>query len=128
MPALRLNVFIRRDGPEIDAEAVMEALENPHDRQILALSQDRPMAAQEIIEATGIPKSTAYRRIKKLQEMGLIVVDSGALEGGHAIERYRAQIEMAALHVEQGNVEAHWRLLEKPDERLYRLWHQMAGG
>ncbi len=123
-----LNVFIRRDVPGIDAEAVMEALQNPHDRQILALSQDRPIAAQEIIEATDIPKSTAYRRINKLQEMGLITVDSGALKAGHAIERYRAQIEMAALHVEKGNVEARWRLLEQPDERLYRLWNQLAGG
>ncbi|MDX1611781.1 MAG: winged helix-turn-helix domain-containing protein [Candidatus Thermoplasmatota archaeon] len=121
-------MFLRDRNPHIEPEAVIEAVENPHDRQILAYTQSGAVSAQDIIEATDIPKSTAYRRIQRLQELGLLYVEAGQIKAGHAIDLFRARVEMISLLVEGGNVEAHWRLNERPDERLHRLWANLAGG
>lgn len=104
------RVFLRSQRPTIGAEAVIEALENPHDRRILALAQDQGVTAQEIIDETGIPKSTVYRRLNRLRELELITVDGGALVGGHAIDKYRARVRDAEIRVRGGQVEAHWEL------------------
>lgn len=120
-------MFFRPGSPKLDADAVIEALENPHDRQILAACQGRELTAQEIIEGTDVPQSTAYRRIHQLQEAGLLVVESGAIKAGHPVDRYQTTVEMAALLVEMGAVEARWRLAETPEDRLHRLWSQLRG-
>ena len=120
-------MHIRPEPPQITPEAVTEALENEHDRKILAAAQEGPIAAQDLIDATDTPRSTAYRRIERLVELRLLRVASGAIKSGHAIERYRATVEWAALSVSRGEVSASWRLLESAEERLSRLWTQMRG-
>lgn len=100
----------------------------PHDRPILAAGQDRELLAQEIIDDTAVPQSTAYRRIQQLEETGFLNVQSGAIKAGHPVDRYQATVEMASIIVEAGSVEARWRLVETPEERLHRLWSQLRGG
>ena len=109
----------------ITPEAVIEALENPHDRMILARAQVAPVLAQDLIADTDIPRSTAYRRIERLKELGLLKVTGGAIKAGHAVERLGATVERAALAVHGGEVAATWRLAEAPDERLHRLWSML---
>lgn len=118
-------MHIRPEPPRITPEAVIEALENPHDRRILALAQSRVVDSLEMIDATGVPRSTAYRRIERLRELNLLRIEGGAIKDGHAIERFSAAIEMASLVVEKGEVNAHWRVVETRDERLHRLWTQL---
>lgn len=101
---------------------MIEAVENPHDRRLIARAQVGEVAAQELIEDTGVPRSTAYRRIERLRELGLLVVTGGAIREGHAIDRYKARVELVSVEVRKGEVHAHWQLLESPEERLHRLW------
>lgn len=100
-------------------------MENGYDRQILAMAQTDEVSAQDIIDATEIPKSTVYRRLEHLEEDGLLVVSGGTMRKGHAIDLYRTPVEMAALRIEEGHIDAEWRIKESPDERLYRLWTQL---
>lgn len=119
-------MFFRPDAPSVDPEAVTEAVSNPHDRQILAMAQAQDVSAQDVVEATDIPQSTVYRRISTLQDHGLLVVERGVMRKGHPIDLYRSRVDMAAVRVEEGEVDAEWRLRESPDERLFRLWSLMA--
>lgn len=119
-------MFFRPDAPRVDAEAVTEAVSNPHDRQILAVAQARDVSAQQIVEATGIPQSTVYRRISALQEAGLVVVERGVMRKGHPIDLYRSRVDLAGVWIEDGEVDVEWRLRESPDERLVRLWSLMT--
>lgn len=121
------GVHLRRDRPPIEPDAVERAVENEHDRRILAHVQADRASAGEIIEATDIAKSTVYRRLEQLEEEGLIEVAGGAMHEGHKVDLYAARVEMAALRVEAGAVDAEWRLMETPDERLFRLWDQLGG-
>jgi DNA-binding transcriptional ArsR family regulator len=105
-------VRLRREGPSIEPDAVQRAVANEHDRQILATVQAGEASAGEIIEATGIPKSTVYRRLETLEADGLVEVSGGAMREGHPIDLYAARVEMAALRVEEGSVDANgWTLL-----------------
>lgn len=113
---------IRPEPTRITPEAVIHGIENPHDRRILALAQTRAVTAQEIIDETDVPRSSAYRRIDQLQEWGLIEVVGGVMREGHPMDTYRARLELAQVTIEEGDVNAAWRLLETPEERLHRLW------
>lgn len=104
------SMFLAPSGPEITREALLEALANPHDRRILALAQEQPIEARSVVEETDIPKSTVYRRIRRLEDKGLLETVDGRLRNGHAIDRYRARISEAAIRVEGGEVHADWTL------------------
>lgn len=103
-------MFLAPSGPEITREALLESLANPHDRRILALAQEQPIEARSVVEETDIPKSTVYRRIRRLEEKGLLETVDGRLRNGHAIDRYRARISEAAIRVQGGEVHADWTL------------------
>lgn len=123
-----LPVFFRPDAPRIEPDAVTEAVSNAHDRQILAMAQTGDVSAQEIVDGTQIPQSTVYRRLNRLEEHGLVVVERGTIRKGNPTELYRARVELAGVRVEAGSVDAEWRLRESPDERLHRLWGMMREG
>lgn len=119
-------VFFRPDAPDVAPDAVTEAVSNQHDRQILAMAQTDDVSAQQIVDETDIPQSSVYRRLSRLEEQGLVVVEKGIMRRGHPIDLYRARVDMAGLRVEDGSVDAEWRLRESPDERLHRLWGLMT--
>lgn len=102
-------MFIREAGTRITTEAILEALANPHDRQILALAQAQPVDAQRVIETTGIPKSSVYRRIDRLKTLGLLETVDGPLRDGHAIDRYRARLDSLSMVVQDGRIRARAR-------------------
>lgn len=89
-------------GP--DPGAVLAALANRWDREILAMAQREPIAAKTVLERTDIPKSTLYRRVNHLQEEGLLVVVRSTIEDGHRIDRYRCPLAKASLTIEGGEV------------------------
>lgn len=101
-------MFLRPQETEITSEAVVSAMANEHDRRILAATQEEPVDAQTIIEETGISKSTVYRRLDRLQEMGLLETADGRLRNGHAVDRYQARAKSISLHVRDGTIEATW--------------------
>lgn len=102
------SMFLSRSETEITANSVLEALANPHDRKILALTQKSPIEAQTIIEQTDIPKSTVYRRLRRLEDEGLLETVDARLRNGHAIDRYQARIEGATLRIDGGEIRADW--------------------
>lgn len=123
---LSSGVRLRSGAPDIDPEAVQDAIQNPHDCQIIAMAQSGEVSAQDIISETGIPKSTVYRRLDHLQEVGLLVVTGGTMRKGHPIDLYSSRLDMAGLRVEDGEIQAEWKAEESADERLYRLWKQLG--
>lgn len=111
-------MFLQESSTPVTEQAVFEALGNPHDRQILAHAQADEVEAQGLIERTGIPKSTIYRRIDRLCEIGLLEATGGRLRNGHVVDRYRARIDDLALVVQDGEIHARWATR---DEDAYGL-------
>lgn len=114
-------MFLQDQTTRITADAVLDALANPHDREILALAQDEPVTAQGVIQRTGIPKSTVYRRIERLTERGLLQASDGRLHNGHVVDRYRASIQQLSLSVSDGQVHADWEPIEPQHASQYEV-------
>ena len=65
----------RVSGSNTPSQSSVEASSSrldERDKRILEALQERPMTAVELQQATGIPKTPLYRRLKKLLEEGLI--------------------------------------------------------
>jgi len=92
----------------VTTEAVVDALENPYDRKILAMAQRQPIEATQVIDQTDTRKSTVYRRAQKPCDVGLLEVEAGGLRNGHAVDRYRATVSDARLVVREGRIQAEW--------------------
>lgn len=81
--------------PTVDSETALTALNDPDCRELLEAATDEPRTAAELIEASSIPRSTAYRKIDLLTEAGLF--EEGIrirTDGKHASEYRRAVDEI----------------------------------
>lgn len=102
------SVFLREARSEVDPDAVLTALSKPHDREILAIAQDGPVAAQDLLERTPIPQSTLYRRINELEEAGLLEVVDTTIQGGHPVDRYRCPLRGLTVRIAEGEIKVEW--------------------
>ena len=53
-------------------EGILEVMSNKYSRDLLKVTQIIPKTAFQIAEETKIPISTVYRRIQRLQDVGLV--------------------------------------------------------
>lgn len=109
-------MFVREEPTKLDEGDVLAALVNDHDRRILAAAQNQPVEAADVVEATGIPRSTTYRRIRKLQEKGLLEAVNDRIRDGHRVERYRSAITVVELKIQDGVIETRWRPRDEDDD------------
>lgn len=106
-------MFLREARPVVDPDAVLTALSKPYDREILAIAQDRPVAAQDLLDRTPIPQSTLYRRINELQDAGLLEVVDTTIQGGHPVDRYRCPLQGLTIRIAEGEVQVDWDVPNK---------------
>jgi len=79
--ALRLSA--ETASAVLPALAVHELRLTAHRRSILAAleASDRPLTADEVVERTGVPVSTAYRNLSELVDAGVVTRVAGAAGG-----------------------------------------------
>lgn len=88
---LSANESPRLDGPKVDSETVLSALEDPDCRKLLEATAEEALTAQEITEQCDIPRSTTYRKVEMLTDAGLLEERVRlSADGKHASEYRRA--------------------------------------
>lgn len=107
-PQTQSVVYIEEEPPTVARDHLLDALTRDHDRRILALAQSKAMEAQEIMDETGIPRSTVYRRVSTLLERGLLDVEEVVVKNGHRVERYRSACSFLGLTIQEGSIEIQW--------------------
>lgn len=85
------------DGPTVDSDTALEALNDPDCRELLAAASDEPRTAGELIEDCSIPRSTAYRKIDLLTEAGLFEEGIRVRSDGKHASEYRRTVEEITL-------------------------------
>lgn len=73
---------------DVDAEKVLDALDDPSCRAILESTGCEPMSASEIATACEIPQSTTYRKLKLLTDAGLLEERVRVRPNGKHISEY----------------------------------------
>ena len=85
---------------------LLALLDDPDCRAVLEATGERPMSAKEIVEHCEIPSSTAYRKIDRLLEAGLLQEGIRLRSSGKHTSEYRRCLEHVALTIEDGETTA----------------------
>ncbi len=127
--ALQVNVPVESKPVVTDASsdmglAFLKVISDKSSSKIMRSAVLKGKSVEEICSKTGIPTSTAYRKIRKMTESGLIFIERVVVtEAGKKQILYRAAYSRVAVKCDVGSfiVEStpNWSV---PDIR-YRLWH-----
>jgi uncharacterized membrane protein len=73
LPPVREGVQVERvEDDDEEAVSLEESELNERDKQVLEAIRAGNKTLSDIVRATGLPKTTAYRRVKKLVKLGLV--------------------------------------------------------
>ncbi len=86
-----------RESVAVDSSIVLELLGDEHTRDVLHAVAERPRNASEIADRAGISKPTAYRRLNRLEDEGLVTSRLVIDPDGYHHKRYRTAFEEATL-------------------------------
>lgn len=80
----------RDDCAGLETEPALEALDDPDCRALLEAATGTARTAGELIELSGVPRSTTYRKLDRLVEAGLLEERVRiSADGAHASEYTR---------------------------------------
>lgn len=102
----RTDRLHERDDPTVSADQLVELLGDEYTRQVLETIADEPMGGREIAEATSISRPTVYRRLNRLQELGLVETSMMLCTDGNHHKQFRAVLETANLQLDGSGLTA----------------------
>ena len=109
-------------------DKVLKALADNYSKLIILSTIDRAKSVLELCKEHNIPIATAYRKVKELQDLGLLVVERIALtEDGKKFDLYRSAIKVVRITFESKDVKVEIIPNEDLAGKLSRLWLQIKG-
>ncbi len=110
----------------IIVKALLKALADSKNSNLLALIASNPLSAMDIVKKTGIPVSSVYRRINQLEEQGLIGVDRTIVTPeGKSYNKYKALFSQVTIKFRDGDflieVVPNRKIVEKAASLFYSL-------
>lgn len=115
------------DGADADAtgrQAALAALADPDCRRVVA-ALDEPLTATAVAEECDLPRTTAYRKLDRLSEGGLVAEQGIARPDGHHATAYVRDFTDVLVAFDEGSFAVEVRdeadeTGESADERLAR--------
>jgi hypothetical protein len=107
-----------RPEPDVGGEAVvdpgiewtgalLDALTDQYSRKIVGSAVARGMAIDEICSEQQIPPSSCYRKVKRLVDQGLMIVETRVVtSGGKKYTIYRSTFSYISVNIEAGAISA----------------------
>lgn len=89
---------------ETPAEDLLSLFGDEYACDILRALRDCPMAARELVEATGMSRPTAYRRLDRLTDAGLVEETLQVASDGHHRTEFQLAVESVEFEVEADGV------------------------
>ncbi len=97
------SVFKIQEDPKKDA--LLEVVSDKYCRGILECIMDKPKSVVEITAETGIPISTAYRRIQTLCDSKLLAVSGTISDDGKRLFYYKSKVKSINTGFNDGKVD-----------------------
>lgn len=116
---------------DADPQSVFEALADPDCRDVLATLDD-PLTAREVVDACDLPQTSAYRKLDRLSEAGLVDERTELRVDGNHATTYVRDCSGVVVAIDEDDYEVDFlreRTAEEDrtaDERLARLWSQIG--
>ena len=122
-------------GPRLSAvpraveEAILAALGDAQARAIMLYLNREARSVQDTMQACALPQASVYRKLRDLQEAGLVGIQRSALSPeGHRTDLFRSLL--VGVHVRYGadRLEVTAAFRDLAAERFGDLWEQVRGG
>ena len=102
---------MQTESGEINADSMARILGDGYSKAILTSTHLKPRTALEIADSYGIPVAACYRRIKSLEEMGMIHRDEHILtQKGKRRWSYISNIHKIEISYQDGKIWARCEL------------------
>lgn len=90
----------RPESRSVEIETAIELLADEYVRMVLRCLADEPRSAPEITERCAASRVTVYRRLNRLEEAGLVTVETAIDPTGNHHNVYRNRVDelTVALH------------------------------
>lgn len=114
------------DGAEL--ATVADLLDSAVAREILVRTARQPQAADELAATCDTSRTTVYRHLNRLADLGLVTASTEIDPGGHHFESYRATLNRITIDLtEDGFIVTVDRTPPADDavDRLERLFDQL---
>ena len=101
--------------------AIANALIDKYSRKILNSTMENSKSVMDIMREQEIPMTSAYRRIKSLQDNKLIKIEKSVVtDDGKRYYLYRSTLKSVVINYIDGNlyVDITLNVLEKPEDKL----------
>lgn len=96
---------------EISKEEAISLLSDEYITEILSSTDIKPKSAKELSRIHDIPLAVCYRRIHKLEELGLLKKTEKALtQEGKRVQLYESNLETARVIYEDRDIKAVFEL------------------
>lgn len=98
---LRRQVQDRREPPTVSAPELLDLLGDEYTRAVLAAVIEEPRSATEVASVTAVSKPTAFRRLNRLEEAGLVESRPAiSSENGHHYDEYRVAFDALSVQLD----------------------------
>ena len=109
-----------------DEEQLFELLANKYARPILSLTSRKECCASQLSQELDIPLATVYRKLKLMENTGLVKhVKSIINLSGNEEKYYRCAIREATVHIHDGIFSVDFKR-EDHSDKIIRLWKRLA--
>ena len=115
--------------PRLQESALLAALGDEQTRAILLFLHEAPRSVQEIVERCAVPQASVYRKLRELQEGGLVGIQRSALSAdGHRTDLFRSRLGSVSVRLAAGRIDVAAEFRDLAAERLTDMWDQVRGG
>lgn len=109
--------------PRPKEDAILLALGDPQSRVLLRFLNDAPRSVQDLLQVSELPQASIYRKLRELQESGLVGVQRSILAtDGHRTDLFRSLLVEAQVRFRGPDVEVLASFRDLAAERLGDLW------
>jgi hypothetical protein len=122
------HVYHSREGGvrRVDLLKTSQLLTDEYSVKILVATIRIPKSAQEISDLYGIPIAACYRRIRDLEEEGLIVCTERKLSRqGKRVSYYLSMLKSAFVYFENGHLKVKFELKTGGADQYGTDWHEI---
>jgi predicted transcriptional regulator len=91
----------RRSGsPSVSSEELFELFGDEHTRAVLEAVTETPRSGRAVAEATDVSKPTAFRRLNRLEDAGLVTTEMVVDADGHHHKEYRSLVQSVSFELD----------------------------
>lgn len=115
--------------PRSKEEAILAAFGDSQSRAILLTLGPEARSAQDLVELCALPQASVYRKLRELQEGGLVGIQRSVMTSdGHRTDLFRSLVSRVNLTFDGGRLQVRASFRELAAERMGDLWDAVRQG